>query len=72
MMLGFNYTQGSTMDMVRKLVKDGDIDYVELLIDNFLHVPVDEVVKAFDCPVGLHIMRSRFLESESYRGVWLV
>jgi uncharacterized protein len=66
MLLGFNFTQGSTLEMVQQMVGEGEIDYVELLIDNFLHVPVKEVADAFDCPVGFHIMHSRFLESDEH------
>ncbi|WP_407079311.1 methanobactin biosynthesis protein MbnB [Candidatus Methylospira mobilis] len=58
------FTQGSTLEMVRQMVGEGEVDYVEFLIDNFLHVPVKEVAEAFDCPVGFHIMHSRFLESD--------
>ncbi|MBB5018603.1 hypothetical protein HNQ59_001894 [Chitinivorax tropicus] len=62
MQIGFNFTLGETTPMVQQLAREGAIDYVELLIDNFLHVPVAEMAAAFDVPVGFHIMFSRFIE----------
>jgi hypothetical protein len=64
MRLGLNFTLPETYDMVRRLNAEGHIDYVELLIDNFLCVPPTELAKAFSCPVGFHIMFSRFLEED--------
>jgi methanobactin biosynthesis cassette protein MbnB len=64
MLIGLNFTLGNTLDMVQRLVSEGEIDYCELLIDNFLQVPPRELAEAFDCPVGLHIMFSKFLESD--------
>jgi len=64
MRIGFNYTLGSTAPLVRHLLASGKIDYVELLIDNFLPVPPDELAAGFDAPVGFHIMFSKFIESD--------
>ncbi len=64
MQIGFNYTLGSTYPFVRQMAQDGEIDYCELLIDNFLQVPPAELAAAFPCPLGLHIMFSRFLEND--------
>ena len=64
MRLGFNFTLPDTYDMVRRMNAEGHIDYVELLIDNFLCVPPSEMAEAFPCPVGFHIMFSRFFESD--------
>jgi uncharacterized protein len=63
-LIGFNYTLGSTYEMVRRLIDEKHIDYCELLIDNFLHVPPAELAESFDCPIGFHIMLSRFLECQ--------
>lgn len=65
MMLGLNFTLNGTFDLVQRLAKEGEIDYCELLIDNFLHVPAADLAEAFDCPIGLHIMFSKFLESDT-------
>ena len=61
MRLGFNFTLGDTYDMVQRLLAEGHIDYCEFLIDNFFCVDPEELSKAFDCPIGLHIMYSKFL-----------
>lgn len=60
--IGFNFTLGATAPMVRRLIAAGRIDYVELLVDNFLAVPPAQIAAAFDAPVGLHIMFSKFME----------
>ncbi len=64
MQIGFNFTLNGTLDMVRRMIQERRIDYCELLIDNFLHVPTKELVEAFDCPVGFHIMYSQHLERD--------
>lgn len=64
MLIGFNFTMGKTYDMVQRMSDEKHIDYVELLIDNFFHVPPDDLARAFDCPVGFHIMFSKYLESD--------
>lgn len=64
MQIGFNFTLNGTLDMVRRMHREGYIDYCELLIDNFLNVPVKELADSFECPVGFHIMFSKFLESD--------
>lgn len=64
MQIGFNFTLNGTLDMVRRMVQERQIDYCELLIDNFLHFPVKELVDAFDCPVAFHIMFSKHLEND--------
>jgi uncharacterized protein len=64
MRIGFNFTLNGTLEMVQRMIRERQIDYCELLIDNFLHVPPKQLIDAFDCPVGFHIMLSKFLESE--------
>ena len=64
MQIGLNFTLGNTLDLVQRLIREGEVDYCELLIDNFLHVPPHELAGAFDCPIGFHIMFSKFLESD--------
>ncbi|MDD4965085.1 MAG: methanobactin biosynthesis cassette protein MbnB [Gallionella sp.] len=65
MLIGLNFTLGGTLELVQRLAKEGEIDYCELLIDNFLQVPPSELRDAFACPIGLHIMFSKFLESDA-------
>lgn len=64
MRVGFNFTLGDTYDMVQRLLAEGHIDYCEFLIDNFFCVDPSELARAFDCPIGFHIMYSKFLESD--------
>jgi len=64
MQLGFNFTLGPTFDVVQRLISEEKIDYCELLIDNFLHVPPEDLAAAIDCPIGFHIMFSKFLEND--------
>jgi len=64
MRIGFNYTLGDTAPLVRRLLAAGKIDYVELLIDNFLSVPSEELAEGFNSPVGFHIMFSKFIEND--------
>ena len=64
MQIGFNFTTNGTLDMVQRMIQERQIDYCELLIDNFLHVPPKELIDAFECPVGFHIMRSQHLERD--------
>ncbi|WXA92039.1 DUF692 family protein [Pendulispora brunnea] len=45
------------------MLRDGQADFVEILIDNFLHVEPEDMATALDgAPVAFHIMHSRFLE----------
>ncbi|MBU3890429.1 methanobactin biosynthesis cassette protein MbnB [Methylosinus sporium] len=64
MQIGFNFTTNPTLDMVQRMIRERQIDYCELLIDNFLHVPPRELESVFKCPLAFHIMFSRFLESD--------
>ncbi len=64
MQIGFNFTLNGTLDMVQRMIKERQIDYCEILIDNFLYMPPHELLDAFDCPVAFHIMFSKFLESD--------
>jgi hypothetical protein len=65
MQIGFNFTLGSTLGLVQRLIREHHIDFCELLIDNFLHVPPQELRAAFDCPIGFHIMFSEFIEQDA-------
>nr|WP_255608889.1 hypothetical protein [Methylosinus sp. Sm6] len=64
MKIGFNFTLPGSLGMVQKMIKARQIDYVELLIDNFLHLPPQELIDAFDCPVGFHMMLSKYAEND--------
>ena len=64
MQIGFNFTLGPTLPLFRQLISERRIDFVEILIDNFLQVDPKELATAFDCPVAFHIMFSKFLEND--------
>src|SRR5262245_40191703 len=64
MQIGFNFTSGKTLDLFRQLISERRIDFVEILIDNFLQVDPKELAGAFNCPVAFHIMFSKFLEKD--------
>lgn len=65
MQIGLNFTLGETLPMVQRLVAQKRIDYVELLVDNFIHLPPDHVAEAFSgIPVGFHIMFSKYIEND--------
>jgi methanobactin biosynthesis cassette protein MbnB len=67
MRIGFNFTQGAALPLIQRLLAERHIDFCEILIDNFVHLPPVELKQAFDgCAVGFHIMQSRFLESDSH------
>lgn len=65
MKIGINFTSSETLPLIKRLIAEGKVDYCELLIDNFFHVPVRELAEAFDCPVAFHIILSRFIESDT-------
>ncbi|WP_372394162.1 hypothetical protein [Azospirillum sp. HJ39] len=50
MKIGFNFTPGDMLPLVRSLPASGRIDYVELLIDNFLAVPEEELAAGLLLP----------------------
>lgn len=64
MRIGFNFTLGETLPLFQQLVAERHIDFVEVLIDNFFHVEPKQLAGAFDCPIGFHIMFSKFMESD--------
>ncbi|WP_457796300.1 methanobactin biosynthesis protein MbnB [Methylocystis sp. S23] len=64
MQVGLNFTLGGTHEMVQRMIDDGHLDYCELLIDNFLQAPPDDLARHFQCPVGFHVMFSKYLESD--------
>lgn len=65
---GINWTSPRDLDLIKRFIKSGKIDYVEILIDNFAHINPREIKKEFgDFPINLHIMCSAFLtQKESF------
>lgn len=63
--MGINMTTAEQIELVKRFRHDGDINYVELLIDNFFDYEPESIAEALEgFPVALHIMFSRFLERE--------
>lgn len=63
--IGVNVTSAESLAIARRLHDAGEIDFCELLIDNFLHLPGRELFKGCDgMPVAIHIMNSRFLDAD--------
>ncbi|WP_394832101.1 DUF692 family protein [Pendulispora rubella] len=61
--VGVNWTRAVHLPLIRSMVRKGQADFVEVLIDNFLHVEPEDMAAALDgAPVAFHIMHSRFLE----------
>jgi len=61
--VGVNWTKAFHAPLIAELLRSGRADFCELLIDNFLHVPVRELTEVLGgAPVAFHIMHSRFLE----------
>lgn len=67
-MVGVNYTSSRQFALIRELIDLKVVDFVEILIDNFLTVPARSILQSFhDIPMAFHIMNSRFLESDLVR-----
>ena len=66
MKTGINWTSPREKKYIEDIISSGKIDYVEILIDNFLHLDPFEI-KSFlkDIPLSFHIMSSKFLTTSS-------
>ena len=66
MLIGFSTTPWATpRRWCENCWPAGTSDYVELLIDNFLAVPIEALMDGFAAPVGFHIMFSKFIENDT-------
>lgn len=63
-LFGFNMTNSHSLSLVNRLYEEGVIDYVEVLIDNFINF-LPAAFNELKPPLAIHIMSSRFLERES-------
>lgn len=65
MKIGFNVTNPESYKIAIQLAKSGTIDFVEILLDNFIHLdPFQMVEKLEGLNVGFHIMKSEFIERD--------
>lgn len=63
MLVGINWTSYHALPVIKKLLQDRKAEFCEILIDNFLNFAPELIRDCIgDFPVGLHIMRSLFLE----------
>lgn len=64
-MIGVNLTSAGQINKFIPMIESRNIDYIEILIDNFLYCDPYSVLDTFNnIPVAFHIMRSRFLERD--------
>jgi uncharacterized protein len=63
--VGVNYTSSRHLATITALIDAGCVDYVEILIDNFLTVPAGSILDRFaGIPIAFHVMNSKFLEAD--------
>lgn len=63
--VGVNYTSSRHFTLIKELIDARVVDFVEILIDNFLTVPAQSILEKFESiPLAFHIMNSRFLEEK--------
>lgn len=61
--IGINWTSWAGTGVIQQLISSGRVNFCELLIDNFLHLPPKCIRETIgDTPISFHIMWSRYLE----------
>jgi uncharacterized protein (UPF0276 family) len=62
MIIGANWTSPRHVPIIRELTRRGDVSFVEVMIDNFIHLSPEELTKAFPgIPLAFHVMNSHFI-----------
>lgn len=65
MLVGVNATSPATFARCDELWQRGNVDYIELMLDNFVHLDPDAILERLDGrPVSIHIMSSMFLHKD--------
>ncbi len=63
MQIGVNWIAPHTLPIIRQLIDEGLIDFCEIMVDNFAHLPAKKMTQVLpDVPFALHIIASRFME----------
>lgn len=63
MKLGVNWLTPPTLPVISELLASGQVDFCEIMVDNFIHLPPADILKTLNgVPCSLHIVASRFLE----------
>ncbi len=71
MMVGINWTGALNAELVESLARSGKIDFVEIMVDNFLCCDPDSVKKVLQgLPCAFHIMNSQFLTADCRELQW--
>jgi uncharacterized protein len=66
MKIGINWTSTRDLTSVREIINKGAIDFVEIMIDNFLSCNAASIKSVLDgTACAFHIMNSRFLHQDS-------
>ncbi len=66
MKIGINWTSPRDLELILHLKHENRVDYVEILVDNFLHLEPSLIRSVLgDLPVAIHIMSSKFLTSDN-------
>lgn len=63
--VGINWTGVRDLKTLESMVSQNHIDFIEILIDNFLNCEVSSILDVIqDTPCAFHIMNSRFLDND--------
>lgn len=63
MKIGINWSSHRTLPIIHELYHQGIIEFCEIIVDNFAHLPAENIRQALSSiPVSLHFVASRFLE----------
>lgn len=66
MRIGVNWISPTSLSIIQQLIREGLVDFCEIMVDNFAHLPTEKIKSALpDVPIGLHIVTSRFLEKSA-------
>ena len=63
--VGINWTGLRDLTIVENMIDKGCVDFIEILIDNFLSCNIDTILNVLkNTPCAFHIMNSRFLDND--------
>lgn len=63
MKIGINLLAPQQLPLIKNLYAQGQIDFCEIILDNFVHLPAKEILSALgSMPIAVHLVASRFLE----------
>src|SRR5690242_18268593 len=65
MLIGVNWTSPHNYPIISQLTETGDVDFCEILIDNFLIYEPEKIKESLPIPLcSFHIMNSHFLQRD--------